>query len=112
MSIELFLSSVIALIYSTLVTGQHIFYMCGSERGVQGDRAREHAFKDKPIIKLKPWWHKAVFPAFRRLRHENLEFKARVGHILRSWPKTKVFAVIKGNEQRNFRLGLFCFSIY
>ena len=23
-----------------------------------------------------------MFPAFRRLRHENLEFKARVGHIL------------------------------
>ena len=41
-------------------------------------------FKGEPIIKLKSWWHKVVFPAFRRLRHENLEFKARLGYILRS----------------------------
>jgi hypothetical protein len=43
------------------------------------------------------WWYLAVIPALGRLRQKDCEFKASLGYIVRSCPKTKKkLIIIKG----------------
>lgn len=64
---------IIALIYFTLC---HWSTCSSGYVGMTGGcrvwRWESIYLKTKPIIKFKPWWHRAVLPVFRKLRHKIL----------------------------------------